>query len=273
MPWTYATFLIGSVSLAGILPASGGWSKDEILSASWAAGGIVNNLGFFMALIAVFLTGFYIFRAFFMTFEGDFRGGAEVDPDDGPHIGRVHLAESPIVMIGPLVVLGAGALLIGFLVNPVVDLGVVPTEWLSEFLGQGPVDVKPQHFNGVLTAVAMLIAISGIALAYLMYKSKTISPERLGAAVRPAHTLVYRKYYMDELYEGVITRRLFYSGIARGLDWIDKSVVHRLSNGIGWLGANFGTALGQVQTGQLQEYGAAISIGILTIIGLYLWFL
>ena len=273
MPWTYATFLIGSVSLAGILPASGGWSKDEILSASWAAGGIVNNLGFFMALIAVFLTGFYIFRAFFMTFEGDFRGGAEVDPDDGPHIGRVHLAESPIVMIGPLVVLGAGALLIGFLVNPVVDLGVVPTEWLSEFLGQGPVDVKPQHFNGVLTAVAMLIAISGIALAYLMYKSKTISPERLGAAVRPAHTLVYRKYYMDELYEGVITRRLFYSGIARGLDWIDKSVVDRLSNGIGWLGANFGTALGQVQTGQLQEYGAAISIGILTIIGLYLWFL
>ena len=273
MPWTYATFLIGSISLAGILPASGGWSKDEILSAAWAASGVVNNLGFLMALVAVFLTGFYIFRALFMTFEGDFRGGADEDPDDGPHIGQVHLAESPRVMVAPLVVLGAGALLIGFVVNPVFDLGLVPKEWLSEFLGQGPVDVEEQHFNGVLTALAMLIAISGILLAYLMYKAKTISPERLGEAVRPVHTLVYRKYYMDELYEDVITRRLFYGGIARGLDWVDKSVVDRLANWIGWLGANVGTALGQLQTGQLQEYGAAISIGILTILGLYLWFL
>ncbi len=75
MPWTYATFLIGCVSLAGILPTSGGWSKDEVLSASWAASGLVNNLGFLMALIAVFMTGFYIFRALFMTFEGEFGGG------------------------------------------------------------------------------------------------------------------------------------------------------------------------------------------------------
>jgi NADH-quinone oxidoreductase subunit L len=106
-----------------------------------------------------------------------------------------------------------------------------------------------------------------------MYKAKTISPERLGEAVRPVHTLLYRKYYMDDLYEEVITRRFFYAGVARGLDWIDKSVVDPLSNWIGWLGANFGTALGQLQTGQLQEYGAVISVGILTMAGLYLWFL
>ena len=273
MPWTYATFLIGCVSLAGILPASGGWSKDEILSASWAANGLVNNLGFLMALAAVFMTGFYIFRALFMTFEGEFRGGAEAEPDNGSHVGRVHLAESAMVMIGPLVVLAAGALFIGFLVNPIFDLGLVPKEWLSEFLGQGPVSVVAVEFNLGLTAVAMLVAMSGIALAYLMYQSKTISPERLGAAVRPVHTLVYRKYYMDELYEGLITRRLFYAGVARGLDWVDKSVVDRLSNLIGWLGGNIGTALGQLQTGQLQQYGAAISIGILTMAGLYLWFL
>ncbi len=112
-----------------------------------------------------------------------------------------------------------------------------------------------------------------MALAYLMYGARTISPERLGAAVRPLHTLVYRKYYMDELYEELITTRLFYGGVARGLDWIDKSVVDRVSNWIGWLGANVGTAVGQVQTGQLQGYGAAISVGILAIVGLYLWFL
>ena len=273
MPWTYATFLIGSISLAGILPASGGWSKDEILSASWAASGIVNNLGFLMALVAVFMTGFYIFRVLFMTFEGEFRGGAEQDPESGSHLGRVHLAESSMLMTGPLIVLGAGALFIGFLVNPVFDLGLVPAEWLSEFLGQGPVHVEAQDFNGVLTVVATLIAVSGIALAYLMYKSKTISPDRLAASVRPVHTLVYRKYFIDELYEDVITRRLFYGGVARGLDWIDKSVVDRTANLIGWLGANIGTPLGQLQTGQLQEYGAVISIGILTMLGLYLWFL
>ena len=85
--------------------------------------------------------------------------------------------------------------------------------------------------------------------------------------------MLSRKYYFDEAYETVLVTRSLYGGVARGLDWFDKSVVDRVANLAGWFGANTGSALRQVQTGQLQGYGAAISVGIVLIIGLYLFFL
>ena len=68
MPWTYVTFIIGSLSLLGIFPLSGFWSKDEILSGAWSNSGIVSNIAFYLAFITVFITSFYMFRAFFMIF-------------------------------------------------------------------------------------------------------------------------------------------------------------------------------------------------------------
>ena len=79
------------------------------------------------------MTAFYMFRALFMTFGGEFRGGSDADPDADPH-GEVHLGESPSVMVLPLVVLGIASVVTGFFVNPIVDLGIVPGHWLSHFL-------------------------------------------------------------------------------------------------------------------------------------------
>ena len=76
---------------------------------------------------------------------------------------------------------------------------------------------------------------------------------------------------MDELYEDVIVRGVFYKGIAYALDWVDKSVVDKIANFCGWLGANTGTAIRQVQTGQLQAYGMSISVGILIIFAIFLF--
>ena len=95
MPWTYGTFLIGGLSLAGIFPLAGFWSKDEILAHAWAASGVVSQLVFWLALVAVFMTAFYMFRALFMTFEGEFRGGVKTDPAPAADGAEVHLAESP----------------------------------------------------------------------------------------------------------------------------------------------------------------------------------
>ena len=269
MPWTYATFLIGALSLAGIFPLAGFWSKDEILGHAWSHGGPVGQVVFWMAIAAAFMTAFYIFRALFMTFGGEFKGGAEADPQTEAHNGGVHRAESPLVMVVPLVLLALAAILTGFFVNPTTGLGIIPIHWLTNLLGQGPVHAEAEGFNRLLAALASLVAVAGIGLAYLMYQRGVTFP-RLASPAKPVHVLLSRKYYFDEAYEGFLVVRLFYGGLARGLDWADKSIIDRLANGIGWLGANTGGALRQAQTGQLQGYGLAISVGILILVGIFL---
>ena len=266
MPWTYATFLIAGLSLAGIFPLAGFWSKDEILAHA-AGGGAVGQLVFWLAILAVFMTAFYIFRALFMTFEGDFRGGAKADPEPTPDGAEVHLAESPRVMVGPLVVLGVASVAAGFIVNPTIDLGIISPHWLTHFLG-----VDAESFNWSVAIFSTLLSLAGIALAYLMYVSRHVSTERLGQTLRPAYVLLSRKYYFDEAYERFLVGSAFYDGVARFLDWLDKSVVDGVVRLVDRLGGNVGRAVAQLQTGQLQGYGVAISIGVLAIFGIYVLF-
>ena len=96
MPWTYATFMIASLSLSGVFPLAGFWSKDEILGDAWRD----QQVFFWLALGVVFLTAFYMFRAIFLTFEGAYQGGEE--PEEGGHGGDPSTPhESPWVMVAP----------------------------------------------------------------------------------------------------------------------------------------------------------------------------
>ena len=278
MPWTYFTFLIGSLALAGIFPTAGFWSKDEILAHAFHEGSTVGMIVYVLGLAAVFMTAFYMFRALFMTFDGDFRGGAEAesqDTDDASelHLGHVSLHESPRVMVAPMAILAALAVVIGFVANPLTNLGVVPIHWFADFMGEGPVEVHVPAFDIVLAVVSSVFAIAGIGVAYMIYYRQSWSAEAIGERLKAAYTLLSRKYYFDELYEDLIVRKAIYNGIARLLDWGDKNVVDKVVNTLGWFGANVGTPLRQIQTGQLQQYGAAVSVGILVMMGLYLWFL
>ncbi len=109
MPWTYATFLIAAISLAGIWPFAGFWSKDEILAVALQEQPIL----FVLAIITVFMTAFYIFRVVFMTFGGEYRGGAHRRRDTA-HEEHHHLHESPAVMVVPMVILAVLAIFSGF---------------------------------------------------------------------------------------------------------------------------------------------------------------
>ena len=265
MRWTYATFLIGGLSLAGIFPLAGFWSKDEILAHAWGQGSNVSQIVFWLALIAVFMTAFYMFRALFMTFHGEFKGGAEADPAAESH-GGVHLAESPVVMVAPLLVLAVAAVAAGFLVNPATDLGIVPAHWFSEFL-----HVEAEGVNLTIAGLSTAVAVAGIALAYLMYSAGRISPESQGRVLGLAHELLSRKYYFDELYEGYVVKRLLYRWISGFMDWADRSIVDGAVRGVDYAGRNVGRAMAQDQTGQLQGYGVVMSIGVLAILGVYLF--
>ena len=282
MPWTYATFLIASLSLAGIFPLAGFWSKDEILAGAWggefAASTAASQLVFWLALIAVFMTAFYIFRALFMTFHGEFRGGAEAEPGGNNKERKVHLAESPLAMVVPMVVLALASIVAGFIVNPPTSLGIVPIHWLSNFLPLGirellPVGMVEQlehpQFNVGLAAISSLVAVAGIALAYLMYYKERISPEKVARRLKGAYIVISRKYYFDEAYEDYVTIRGLYSGLAAALDFGDRAIIDKVVNNVGWFGRNTGRAMARVQTGQLQTYAVGISIGILVIFGVY----
>jgi NADH-quinone oxidoreductase subunit L len=124
------------------------------------------------------------------------------------------------------------------------------------------------EFVGWLAGLSLGLAVVGIGTAWLLYGARRIAPERL--TVRPLHRLAVNKYYMDDLYEGVLAGRLFYRAACGALDLFDRSVVDGTVDTIGWLGRNLGRAVGQVQTGQVQAYGAVFTVGFGVIMLVYL---
>jgi len=217
----------------------------------------------------VFMTGFYIFRAFFMTFHGEFKGGSTADPAAQPSEDAPHLAESPSVMVFPMVLLALSSIGAGFLANPLTDLGIVPVHWFSHFLSTNVVEVSTHEFNKQLAAISSTVAFGGIGLAFLMYR-KSLFFKAFEGLMRPVHVLLSRKYYFDEAYEDYLTKRGLYSRFALAVDWFDMAVVDGFVDTVGWFGRNTGRALARLQTGQLQAYGLGISLGILVIFGVFI---
>jgi len=257
MPWTFTTFVIASLSLAGIWPLAGFWSKDEILATSLSSQPIL----FYLALITVFMTAFYMFRAVFMTFGGEYRGGEASEHAHG-HGGAPH--ESPAVMVMPLVILAILAVVSGWL---------NVTGAFGQFMGHGGHGELAHSFAGgffgILThslpLISLVVALLGILLAYAIYSAKWLSAERIGRWFAPLYTLFYRKYFMDELYEGVIVNKSLIGGLFAGLHYFDDKGVDGTVNGVANATIASGRAIRQAQTGQLQLYGLVIGIGILAI--------
>ncbi|MFC1971986.1 NADH-quinone oxidoreductase subunit L [Chloroflexota bacterium] len=258
MPWTYITFVIGSLSLAGVWPLSGFWSKDEILATTLES----QPLLFWLALITVFMTAFYMFRAVFITFHGEYRGGAQ-DAHGGhdSHGGHSGPHESPPVMVVPLVILAF--------------LGIVSGWWnvtggFDVFMGHGETHGFFGHFFGVLThslpLISLIVALAGIFLAYAMYQAKWLSPEKVGSMFKPLYILFSRKYWLDELYENIIVKIVTLKVLFGGLEKIDTYAVDGTVNGVANGAIASGKALRHAQTGQLQLYGLFIGIGILAIV-------
>jgi NADH-quinone oxidoreductase subunit L len=249
MPWTTATFFVAALSLAGLWPLSGFWSKDEIIAQSWDE----HRLLFVLVAVTAFLTAFYIFRVFFMTFGGQYRGQEH------------HLHESPPVMWLPMVLLGVLAIFSGW-------WGV--NGGFGAFMGHGEASGFVGGFFAFLTDpvhhwVAWLsLALSGLGifLAYAMYSARWLAPERVGRAFGPLYTLVFRKYFFDELYERVITRGVLINGLFRGLAVVDTKGVDGAVNGVARGTLAGGRGLRLVQTGQLQLYGAAIALGLVALL-------
>jgi len=288
MPRTYWGMVIASLSLAGLFPFSGFWSKDEILGHAAEVGTATGNIVLALGLVAALMTAFYMFRAIFLTFHGEWKGGGEKETADAEAAGEPlpvgnahsHFGESPWLMVGPIMLLAVLAIGIGFFSNPLVDVGgidkhafahyvthnheVFPTAEAAKHAGSSP------EFNVMVAAISTVLAVAGIGLAYLMYIKGSISPTAMGARFQPIYNLMFRKYYFDEMYENVVVRKGFYKYVADALrwfdeHWIDNANVH-LSN---WV-SRIGKSGALVQNGQTQTYAVGMVIGVVAVVAAFL---
>jgi NADH-quinone oxidoreductase subunit L len=255
MPWTFWTFTIGALSLAGIIPLSGFWSKDEILNDAWRAGfgggveGVatsqaVAQVVFVIGVITAFLTAFYVARMLWLAFGGSYRGAGH------PH-------ESDTIILVPLVVLAIGSVFAGVVGSPLIGSNNIG-KWISTPLlpSEGAIQV-----NWGLVVLSTVIAVLGIAAGGALYRRGL--PEREYLQRVPAlYTLLERKYFLDDLYEGVFVRAVT-GQLAPATYWFDQRVIDGVVNGAGLGTRRLSRGLRYLQSGQAQWYAAALFVGVI----------
>ncbi len=262
-PWTYVTMWVGALSLSGIPPFSGYWSKDTILDAAWASGSAVGRYGWVLGTVAAFMTAFYIARVMFMTFHGEPRAGHEI---------MHHAHESPWVMRIPLIVLAIGAAVLGGLLD-------------GDFIGQGrgnfwkaAIFVLPGHnalseaegIPGIIRWLPFLCGVGGIGTAYYFYIVNPQLPMRLAQQYRMIYLFLLNKWYFDELYDHIAVRPAMATG--EGL-WKggDQTVIDGLGpNGVAAMTRDLARQASRLQSGYLYHYAFVMLIGL---VGFVTWYL
>ncbi len=259
-PITHAVFLVYCLAITGIPPFAGFFSKDEILAAAFSADlpGWPLWYGKFLWLIlsaAALGTAFYMWRLYFLVFWGTNRS----DPET-----REHIHESPRVMTVPLIILAAGASVLGFIGIPSV-FGVPSfiAEWL-EF---------PEHEVGagttwILMFIATALGVAGIAAAYALYKDGPDGAKKITRRIPELLKLAKNKFYVDEIYDAIIVKpfKLLVDAI---FNVVDRFIIDKVLVG-GWaaLVSVVGRLVRAWQNGDVQRYLTAMLVGLAVIV----WF-
>ena len=273
MPFTSTTFLIGCVAISGIPPLAGFWSKDEILGNAF----ISFPAFWFVGFLTAGMTAFYMFRLYFLTFEGDFRGedkelqkelllASKINIEDEDHQeehGSLH--ESPWSMTFPLVFLAVPSVIIGFmgfpwdskfanLLDPEEALIAIESFELKEFLP--------------LAIASVFIASIGITIAYQAYFAKKINLSILFAQRFPSvNKFLSNKWYLDDINE-----KLFVKGsrkLAKEVLEVDSKVVDGVVNLTGLVTLGSGEGLKYFETGRAQFYALIVFGGVILLVAIF----
>jgi len=297
LPITYYTFLIGTIAIAGLPPLAGFFSKDEILWKTFSSG---HTVLWFVAVVAALLTATYMFRLLYMTFFGARRvggnagghgahGAAHGTPDghgtaDSGH--GTHLHDAPAPMAAALVVLAIGSVLAGFVGVPHVLGGENRIETFLEpsFQAPGhaeaatvaPAEEAAGHAAGTSTELGLMllstvIAVAGIGLATRFFLQRPDLADGVAARFSSVHRTLLNKYYVDELYNAAIVqpiKRLSTVFLWRGMD---AGVIDGTVNAVGLVVRGWSAVLRRLQTGSVRAYAMSFFVGVVTILGYYLW--
>lgn len=249
MTITYITFAISTLSISGIPPFAGFFSKDEIMMAAFE-----NNV-FLWALgaLASLLTAFYMFRVLYLTFFNDFRGTEEQ---------KKHLHESPKSMTTPLIVLAILAVVGGLISLP------FGASWLNSFLepvlpGIAVAEHMPVWQQCAMMAVSTLIAFIGLGIAYNKYMRKKEVPAE-DEKITGFAKVLYNKYYIDEIYNAVFVKPLY--ALGKFFNNIIETGVSKFINGFGQLAQGLSYPVRKMQNGSVGFYLFCFVIGFCAIV-------
>ncbi len=230
MPHITVLFLIGALSLSGIFPFSGHFSKDEILMWMHTKGFDVH---FFILLLTGFLTAFYMFRAFFVAFLGHKESSQK------------SISGTPWIMTLPMWILAILTLFAGFAASR-----------FFEFLGYR---IEAHHSR--LEYVPLVAAILGIALAWSIYQVGYFSPTLIRSRLSPIAIVLERKIWMDDIYLWIY--RTILDGLSSLCGWFDRYIVDGFVNLIAYSAKLTAQRLRSMQTGRTQDYLYGILIAII----------
>jgi NADH-quinone oxidoreductase subunit L len=263
---TSLVMLFGCLSIAGFPLLSGFFSKDDILAVVFDAG--AENPLFYllyaMALLTAFMTAFYMFRLWFMTFRGE--------PRD--HHTYEHAHEAPKVMTGPLVILGVLALFSGLVAillgfeNIIIPHGIEGIEFGSVL----PLDTLVETFTNALTYLSIAAGLGGIFVAYMFYERKAWNSDVFVATPgrRKVYDLLLARYGFTAGYD-LIGLKVVYN-FSRLVDWFDRKVVDGIVNVFATIAVKGGNVMRRGQTGFVQTYAVMIVLGVSLIVILLFFF-
>jgi NADH-quinone oxidoreductase subunit L len=278
MPWTFATMTIATFAIAGFPPLAGFFSKDEIL---WKAYSSEHGSWVFwlIGIITAFITSFYMFRLWFMTFFGDYRGGpaAHAMHDKHAHEDHGHGGphESPWVMVGPLVVLAFLSVVGGW-----IGIGGRFEHFLAPVF-QGASAAELAHATAGeaagagLETVLMLISVGagvlGLFFAWTLYFRRPQLPARIAASLGGIYQGVLHKYYIDELYAALFVKPLIDGSTTILWHGVDQGVIDAAVNNSAEAARHVSDNLRHMQSGNLRSYAGWIAAGGAAVIAYMVW--
>jgi NADH-quinone oxidoreductase subunit L len=278
--------LIATLAISGIPPFAGFFSKDEIL---WQAFSSPHGSKIFwaMGVITAFMTSFYMFRLIFLTFTGDYRGE---EPDaHSAHGDHGHHAphESPWLMLGPLVLLGVLSVIGGWVgignrfehfLSPVIQKVSVEQnaaqsgEAVTTPIGEGEGAAgESKGLENMLMAVSVIVAFSGLGLAWLLYVRRPELPAKIAAGFGGLYKLVLNKYWIDELYSAVLIGPLV--AFSRVVLWqtVDQKAIDGTVNESAVAARDVSQIVRQQQSGLIRSYAAWVAAGAAAVVAYMVW--
>ena len=260
LPITYWTFVIGAVAIAGIPPLAGFFSKDEILYRTYASGHLVLWV---VGMLTALLTAIYMFRLVFMTFHGARAAGGH---DDHHSHHSSHLHDAPPAMALALIVLAVGSVAAGW-----AGIGGRFEHYLEPSFGGAVTEAAEGGPETALMILSVIVAVAGIGIAAYFFLKNRRAADRVAIQFSGVHTLLSNKYYVDEVYDAAVVQPIHIiseEGLWKG---VDTGVIDRTVNGVAGAVGGGGELLRRLQTGSVRAYAASLFLGVVLIVGYYLW--
>ena len=280
MPWTFWTMTSATFAIAGLPPFAAFFSKDAILGATFTSG---QHVLWLIGIIAAGMTSFYMFRLWFMTFFGEYRGPNPATAGHDHGHGKPH--ESPWVMVVPLIILGTLSLIGGWIGVPKVLGGsdhfdhflapvfeaYAPAEAAHAMEATPPAEHEERGLELALMGTSVGVALIGFLGAWYLYYKRTDLPAKMAASAGGLYRLVLDKYRIDELYGAVIIQPLIMLSTKVLWKGIDQGIIDGAVNEVATGAQELSEGARHMQSGNIRSYAGWVAVGAAAVIAFMVW--